>query len=193
MPNQNPTPAHNKLNLTGQRYGRLVVIQEAGRTTSRGVRWLCQCDCKKFKVVTSGNLRSGNTRSCGCGEQESRFQLTHGQSRSSMYRMWVGMLQRCYNPNSKVYRHYGARGITVDERWHTFEPLVAYILATIGERPPGRSIDRINNDGNYEPGNIRWATRSEQMKNRRKAKWRLRQSRVRAPKYFSRKNLDVED
>jgi hypothetical protein len=156
-----------KIDITGQRFGRLVVIEDAGRTKVGRVIWFCRCDCGGRTTVEGVLLRNGNTKSCGCGQSP----FIHGHSRRGMwsptYFSWQKMLQRCNNPNSDRYKYYGARGIIVCERWlHSFENF----LADMGERPPKRSIDRINNNGNYEPGNCRWATQSEQVRNSRRHK-----------------------
>jgi hypothetical protein len=155
--------AMTKIDLTGQRFGRLVALKEIGRANGF-VLWLCRCDCGSKTKVLSGNLRSGHSRSCGC----MKGHPTHGHARNythtPTFKSWHSMLQRCDNPNRKGYKHWGGRGITVCERWRKFENF----LADMGERPPGLSIDRIDNDRGYFPGNCRWATRSQQNSNQRK-------------------------
>ena len=162
MPKTDP-----RSDLVGRRYGRLIVIEYAGKR-----RWRCQCDCDTFKNIRGDNLRLGLTKSCGCLWQEVTSQFgqrttTHGYSHTRVYKAWFGMLQRCENPNNAKYKDYGARGIKVCKRWHKFENF----LADMGKRPKGMSIDRWpNNDGDYEPNNCRWATRSQQQFNRRPSK-----------------------
>jgi hypothetical protein len=218
-----------KIDLTGQRYGRLVVLKDAGRTAQRHVIWLCRCDCGTVKSVETSSLASRSTRSCGCLNQEQRrarsidisgqrfgrlvalslysaktsprkwlcrcdcgkekivrgellrdgrarscgclksdvlreIKTKHGHggqhNQSPTYVSWYAMLARCRNIKRA---NYGGRGITVTERWHTFE----HFLADMGERPLGTTLDRIDNDGHYEPGNCRWATPKEQSANQR--------------------------
>jgi hypothetical protein len=163
---------------TGQRFGRLLVICRVSQKIEKHTRWLCRCDCGTEKVLLSDNFaRKGQpTKSCGCYKTQYPPALSHGDTRngvtSSEYRSWYAMRQRCTNPRDPRWKHYGDRGITVCDRWKLFENF----LADMGRRPPGWSsrramfsLDRINNDGNYEPGNCRWATQKEQVKNTRKA------------------------
>lgn len=162
------------LNLTGQRCGKLVAIRSLGEGKNRKVFWLCQCDCGKTVEVKVQLFREEKVQSCGCLNRQpitGSASFTHGHAPRSKvtrtYQTWQGMLQRCTNPLNPKFQDYGGRGITVCERWQTFENF----LADMGIRPNGLSIDRINNDGNYEPGNCKWATRKEQMNNTRSNRW----------------------
>jgi hypothetical protein len=126
------------------------------------VLWSCNCDCgTKGKIVSGADLRYGGVRSCGCLY---RFHGHAAGNGSREYRIWTDMLQRCKNPKMKSFRYYGERGISVCERWNVF----ANFISDMGLCPPNYSLDRIDNDGNYEPGNCRWATLETQRKNRRK-------------------------
>src|SRR5580765_3716647 len=153
-----------KIDLTGQRFGHLVALKDAGRTSDGKVKWLCRCDCGAHTTVQSRNLKSGNTLACGCLNGKT---ARHAHARrgllSPTFHTWTNMIQRCTNPNTISYKNYGARGITVCKRWLKFENF----LADMGDRPVGKTLDRIDNDRGYFLTNCRWATWSEQMKNKR--------------------------
>lgn len=151
--------------LTGQRFARLVVI---GRDANRGAKvvWRCKCDCGKIVAARASDLTLGKHRSCGCLQIESV--TTHNYTSEGVimreYRIWTAMRQRCNNPKNTHYERYGGRGIKVCDRWNSsFENFIA----DMGYTPtPLHTLDRVNNDGNYEPSNCKWATRKEQAQNR---------------------------
>lgn len=155
-------------NLTGARFGRLIVISFAGTNSRRDALWLCRCDCGIEKIVSRNHLtrRSFRTLSCGCLNRDVCTSHGYGSitDRRPEYEAWHAMKQRCLNPKHKSYHRYGGRGITICDRWRdSFEAF----LADMGPRPSADlSIDRIDNDGNYEPSNCRWTTRQVQMSNR---------------------------
>jgi hypothetical protein len=167
------------INITGQRFSHLVVIRPTAERSDGNILWLCQCDCGNVKLVTPHDLLRDHVRSCGC---RSRF-YRHGYARDGkwhpLYGIWKTMIQRCYNPNNKRYKNYGGRGIKAPQ-WLDAVKFIADVVAEIGDRPPGHSLDRVDNDGNYEPGNIKWSTPKEQAANRRPRSNRvpLRKSRT---------------
>ena len=156
--------------LLGMRFGRLTVISMLKKHGKKPKRWVCECDCGGRAIVNSYGLMTRGTKSCGCLMKEAISSAkAHGLARrgrkSNLYLVWCAIRQRCYNPRCKAYKNYGGRGITLDPNWNDY----ATFAKDVGERPhPSLSLDRIDNDGNYEPGNIRWATRAVQSQNRRK-------------------------
>ena len=142
-----------------------MVLEYAGKTKKRDSKWLCQCDCGNKSVVWAQSLRKGSTQSCGCLMRERTIAAeyqAHGKTLTPVYKRWRGIIQRCTNPNSAGFPKYGGNGISVCDRWRKFENF----LADMGEPPPGTSIHRINNSGNYEPENCKWATIEEQNRNK---------------------------
>lgn len=154
------------INLVGRRYGRLTVIAKAANLGQK-VRWECKCDCGETTIVFGMNLASKNTKSCGCllKEQPNSAQRTHGEGykRTPEYVAWTQMKNRCFNPHATRYANWGGRGISVCKAWaDSFETF----LNDVGRRPTHEhSLDRRDNSKDYEPGNVRWATPTEQNRN----------------------------
>lgn len=157
------------VDITGQRFGQWMVVKLAGRKpTTRGkhrLLWLCRCACGNSGYLTSGTLRFGASKSCGCNRVEVALKnfRTHGKTGSPEHVSWKAMHTRCVNPNQPEWHRYGGRGIKMCDRWRKFENF----LADMGQKPtPSHQLDRINTDGDYAPDNCRWATTVEQQRNK---------------------------
>lgn len=157
------------IDLTGKRFGRLTVVRSEGKNSHGSYLWLCECDCGSIKVLNGAELRRGNVSSCGCLNRElaRERRITHGCSRTKLYSEWSKMIRRCEGMNAYNHTRYTERGIKVFEPWRKdFVLFSDYVsqLPYFGE--PGYSLDRIDNDGDYEPGNVRWADAATQANNR---------------------------
>lgn len=148
------------IDMTGKSYGRLTVSRYVGKQ-----RWECVCTCGVVKTVSRSNLVAGQIKSCGCLFKDVLMErnTTHNMSRSAEYKSWSQMKNRCLNQNSPDYKYYGGRGIKVCDEWLVFENF----LKDMGHRTKNQSLDRIDNSGNYEPGNCRWTSTKAQANNRR--------------------------
>lgn len=161
--------------LTGNKYGRLTVIEDSGkRSKCRHIIWECICNCGNKCKLTTGQLQSGSTQSCGCLKKEvdkkngfvrGKLNIKHSMCGTREYITWINMKTRCYNSKEESYKNWGGRGIFVCRRWrNSFENF----YKDMGDKPEGLSIDRINNNGPYGPWNCRWSTAKEQIHNNRR-------------------------
>lgn len=161
-------PTHkNFIDITNETYNDLLVLGYGGKKYSVSA-WYCKCNCGNVVLAISSHLKRGLTKSCGCLALKIRTKHGHqiGGKQSRTYNTWRKMIDRCTNKNHKAYHHYGGRGIKIHEEWFTF----LNFLNDMGERPINKTLDRIDNNGNYEPSNCRWATKKQQSRNTRTVK-----------------------
>ena len=161
--------------MTGSKFGKLTVIKFAGINKNHLATWECLCECGNVAVVLGNSLRTGNTTSCGCVfKDNSKRWYRHGDSHNRLHNLWNGMIQRCSDVNSNTYHRYGGRGIKVCDEWLVYENFRDWAISTGYDAfaPFGKcSLDRIDNEGNYEPSNCRWVSLSEQAKNKSNSRY----------------------
>lgn len=157
------------IDLTGQRFGRLTVIERAENKNGK-IMWKCKCECGKIVIIQNNNLKSGHTKSCGCYKKDHSQGKTHNKSNTRLYTIWENIKQRCYNSNCKNYIKYGKRGITICDEWkNSFTAF--YDWAMSNGYADNLSINRKDNNGNYEPSNCEWTTEKNQANNRRSSRY----------------------
>ena len=156
------------IDLTGKRFGKLTVLKREGTTNDKQAKWLCLCDCGKTSTPSSGNLRSGATKTCGCGvkEQTIKRNFKHGKRRTRLYRIWMAIKNRCYNSNQVNWSWYGAKGVIVCSEWKD-EFMSFYAWSMQNGYSDELELDRMDCCGNYSPDNCRWITHKENCNNRR--------------------------
>lgn len=153
------------IDLTGKRFDMLTVVERLENASGGITRWKCRCDCGNFTVVRGGNLRNGAVKSCGCKRHLPAHNRSHKMSQTRIYRVWAGMIQRCTNPNSKSYKNYGNKGISVCDEWKkSFEKFRDWAIKN--GYSDNLTLERKDNSLGYSPDNCCWITKSEQMKNR---------------------------
>lgn len=160
--------SNNFTNLIGKKYGELQIIEQIKNDKNGHSKVKCKCSCGKTINVLLDNLKTGHSKSCGCkkGYMISKKKKTHGKCNTKLYKVWHNIKNRCYNKNNKRYKDYGGRGITICDEWLN-DFMSFYNWAMNNGYKEGLSIDRINNDGNYEPNNCRWVTNKVQNNNKR--------------------------
>lgn len=156
------------VDATGMRFGRLTVIERAGSNKKGNAVWLCLCDCGRYTKVRGNSLRNGQTQSCGCLAKETlgNRKMTHGGTKDSLYTIWKSMKQRCDNSMNPAFKNYGGRGIAVCKEWHDYDSFRKWALQSGYSQ--GLEIDRVDNNGDYEPDNCRWVTRKANCNNQRR-------------------------
>lgn len=155
--------------LTGQRFGKLTVIEYKGSNKGTGSLWLCKCDCGNEKIITSRNLLNKTCKSCGCYSKDNPAHITHNLYHTRLHNIWIGMKSRCYNKNNKRYKNYGGRGIKVCGEWQEFKPFYEWAIINGYNKTMGRgecTIDRIDINGDYSPNNCQFINIKEQQRHK---------------------------